>query len=60
MYQETLAIITDDRVIADFRPRVIAPDMANAKGVQCKASHAALNWLRFNVKVLETALTSLT
>ena len=34
--------------------------MANAESVQCKASLAALNWLRFKVKVLDTALTILT
>jgi cardiolipin synthase len=60
MYQETVAVITDGEVIAEFRERVMLPDMANAKSVQCKASMAALNWLRFKVKVLDTALTILT
>ncbi len=60
MYQETVAIITDDRVIADFRQRVMAPDMANAESVQCKASLAAVNWLRFKLKVVDTAFTILT
>jgi cardiolipin synthase len=60
MYQETVAVISDRRVIAEFRERVMIPDMANAMSVQCKASLAALNWLRFKVKVLDTALTILT
>ena len=60
MYQETVAVITDRGVIAEFRDRVMFPDMANAESVQCKASLAALNWLRFKVKVLDTALTILT
>ncbi|MEA2203281.1 MAG: cardiolipin synthase [Blastocatellia bacterium] len=60
MYQETLAVITDGQLIAEFRERVMLPDMANAKSVQCQASLAALNWLRFKVKVLDTALTILT
>ena len=60
VYQETVAIITDRRVINEFRERVIVPDMANAESVQCKASLAALNWLRFKLKLLDTALTILT
>jgi cardiolipin synthase A/B len=60
MYQETVAVITDSRVINEFRERVMLPDIANAESVQCKASLAALNWLRFKVKVLDTALTILT
>jgi cardiolipin synthase len=60
MYQETVAVITDQRVINEFRERVMVPDMANAESVQCKASLAALNWLRFKLKVLDTALTILT
>lgn len=60
MYQESVAVITDYRVIADFRERVMVPDIANAESVQCKASLAALNWLRFKLKVLDTALTILT
>jgi cardiolipin synthase A/B len=60
MYQESVAVITDYRVIADFRERVMAPDIANAESVQCKASLAALNWLRFKLKLVDTALTILT
>lgn len=60
MYQETVAVISDARIVAEFRERVMLPDMANAESVQCKASLAALNWLRFKVKVLDTALTILT
>jgi len=60
MYQETVAVITDSRVINEFRERVMLPDIANAESVQCKASLAALNWLRFKVKVVDTALTILT
>jgi len=36
LYQEIVAIITDAETIADFRERVLLPDLANSLAVDCQ------------------------
>lgn len=60
IHQELIAIITAPAVIADFRRRVMLPDLANSRAVECNASIAAQQWLGLQTKLLDAALTILT
>ena len=60
VYQEVVAIITDTRLIADFRERVMLPDLANSFAVDCHASALSKHWLGLQTKVFDAALTILT
>ena len=60
LYQEVLAIITDASVIADFRARVLLPDLAHSLAVDCHASALSKQWLGLQTKVFDAALTILT
>lgn len=60
LYQEIVAIITDKSVIADFRARVMLPDLANSLAVDCQASALSKRWLGLQTKVFDAALTILT
>jgi cardiolipin synthase len=60
LYQEIIGIFTDAQVIKKFRERVMLPDLANSIAVDCNASPVGKHWLRFQIKVLDAALTILT
>lgn len=60
LYQEIVAIITDPKVIADFRERVMLPDLADSLAVDCHASEFSKRWLGLQTKVFDAALTILT
>src|SRR5437667_760639 len=60
LYQEIIGFFTDAQVIKEFRERVMLPDLANSIAVDCNASPAGKHWLRFQIKVLDAALTILT
>ena len=60
LYQEIVAIITDRELIADFRERVMLPDLANSLAVDCKASAIDRQWLDLQTRLLEAAFTILT
>jgi cardiolipin synthase len=60
LYQEVVAIITDPTVIADFRERVLLPDLANSLAVDCHASALSKRWLGLQTKVFDAALSILT
>jgi cardiolipin synthase len=60
LYQEIIGIFTDAQVIKEFRERVMLPDLANSVAVDCDASPAGKHWLRFQIRVLDAALTILT
>ena len=60
LYQEIVAIITDASVIADFRERVLLPDLAGSLAVDCHASALSKQWLGLQTKVFDAALTILT
>lgn len=60
IYQEILAIFTDTQLIADFRERVMLPDLANAVSVECNASPIRQRWLSWQTKLIDAAMTALT
>jgi len=60
LYQEFIAIITDGRLIADFRERVMLPDIANSLAVAGDASTMGRQWLNLQTRMVEAALTILT
>ena len=60
VHQELIAVITIPHVIADFRARVMIPDLANSIAVDCYASPLSNYWLGFQTRVLDAALTILT
>jgi cardiolipin synthase len=60
LYQEIVAIITDEKLIADFRERVMLPDLANSLAVHCEASAMHRQWLNLQTRLVEAALTILT
>ncbi len=60
IHQELLALITIPAVVADFRERVMFPDLANAEAVQCHASTISKRWLSWKMKLLDAAMTVLT
>lgn len=60
IYQEIVAIFTAARLIADFRERVMLPDLANSVAVDCRASALSKQWLGVQMRMLDAALTILT
>ncbi len=60
IYQEIVAVFTDSRLIADFRERVMLPDLANSVAVDCHASELSKQWLGVQMRMLDAALTILT
>jgi len=60
IHQELIAVISRPEVIADFRLRVLAPDLANAWSVECHASSFSKLWLSWKMKLLDAAVTALT
>ena len=60
VHQELIAVITSPSVIADFRERVILPDLANSRAVECHASTAGKQWLGLQTRLLDAAMTILT
>jgi cardiolipin synthase len=60
LYQEIIAIITDPKLIADFRARVLLPDLANSLAVDCHASVVGKQWLSLQTRLLDAALTIFT
>ena len=60
VHQELIAIITAPELIADFRERVMIPDLANAVSVECNASAFGQRWLSWQTKLIDVAVTALT
>jgi cardiolipin synthase A/B len=60
IHQELIAVIRAREVIADFRERVMIPDLANSKPVQCHASMISKRWLSWKMKLLDAAMEVLT
>ena len=60
LYQEILAVITAPEVIAEFRERVMLPDLARSVAANCDASDVDKSWLSFQTRLLDAALTILT
>jgi cardiolipin synthase len=60
IHQELIAVITAPGTIADFRERVLIPDQANSKPVQCHASTISKHWLSWKMKLLDFAMEVLT
>ena len=58
--QELLAVITTPKIVADFTERVMAPDLANARSVECNASTLSKQWLNWKMKLLDAAMEVLT
>lgn len=60
IHQELLAIITEPEVVADFCRRVMVPDLANARSIECTASSFSKQWLSWKMKLLDVAMEVLT
>ncbi|HXI24097.1 MAG TPA: phosphatidylserine/phosphatidylglycerophosphate/cardiolipin synthase family protein [Pyrinomonadaceae bacterium] len=60
IHQELIAVITTPDVIADFRARVMLPDLANARSVEGNASAIGQRWLSWQTKLIDAAVTTLT
>jgi cardiolipin synthase len=60
LYQELVAVITAPGVIAEFRERVMLPDLARSVAVRCDASAVDKSLLSFQTRLLDAALTILT
>jgi len=60
LYQEVVGVITAPEAIAEFRERVMLPDLARARGVECKASKLSKQWLSWKMKLLDAAIEVLT
>ena len=60
LYQEVVGVITAPEVIAQFRERVMLPDLARARGVECTASELSKQWLSWKMKLLDAAIEVLT
>ena len=60
LYQEVVGVITAPEVIAEFRERVMLPDLARARGVECTASELSKQWLSWKMKLLDAAIEVLT
>ncbi len=59
IHQELIAVITIPELIADFRARVMLPDLANARAVECQASVIGQRWLSWQTKLIDAAMTAL-
>jgi cardiolipin synthase len=60
IHQELIAVITIPEVIAEFRARVVLPDLAKARSVECNASAIGQRWLSWQTKLIDAAVTTLT
>jgi cardiolipin synthase len=60
LYQEVVGVITAPKVIAEFRERVMLPDLAKSVAVNCQASAVDKSLLSFQTRLLDAALTILT
>ena len=60
IHQELIAVITLPEVIAEFRARVMIPDLANAGSVECRASTVSKRWLGLQTRLFDAAFTILT
>jgi len=60
LYQQVVGVITAPEVIAEFRERVMLPDLAGARGVECTASELSKQWLSWKMKLLDAAIEVLT
>jgi len=60
VHQELLAVITDPEIVGDFSRRVMAPDLANARSVECTAGTLSKQWLSWKMKLLDAAMEVLT
>ena len=60
LYQEIIAIISDPLLIADFRARVMLPDLADSLAVDCQGSIVGRQWLSLQTRLLDAALTIFT
>jgi len=60
IHQELIAVITHPAIVADFSRRVMAPDLANARSVECTASTLSKQWLSWKMKLLDAAMEVLT
>lgn len=60
IHQELLAVITIPEIVADFTERVMVPDLANARSVECTASSLSKQWLSWKMKLLDAAMEVLT
>ncbi len=60
IHQELIALITVPEVVADFRERVMIPDVANSRAVECNASVAGKQLLGLQTRLVDAALTILT
>lgn len=60
LYQEIVGIFTNKDLIADFRARVMLPDIANSIAVDCQASAFDLRCLNWQTKLIDFAVTTLT
>jgi cardiolipin synthase len=60
LYQEIVGIFTDPQIIEEFRRRVILPDLANSVAIDCEAGAVSKHFLRFQIRVLDAALSILT
>jgi cardiolipin synthase A/B len=60
VHQELIAVITDPQIVNDFSRRVMIPDLANARSVECTASALSKHWLSWKMKLLDAAMEVLT
>jgi cardiolipin synthase len=60
IHQELLAVITNPEIVSDFSRRVMVPDLANARSVECTASTLSKQWLSWKMKLLDAAMEVLT
>jgi len=51
IHQELIAIITTPSLIADFRERVMIPDLANAERIECHTNAIRRRWLSWQAKL---------
>jgi len=60
IHQELLAVITNPAVVKDFSRRVMVPDLANARSVECTATTLSKQWLSLKMRLLDAAMEVLT
>jgi len=57
IHQELIAVITISDIIADFRERVMVPDLAKSVEVDSGSSALSQRWLDLQMRMLDAALT---
>jgi cardiolipin synthase len=60
LYQEIIAVFTNQQLVEDFRERVMLPDLAHATAVECHASEIGKRWLDWQTKLIDVAVSALT